>query len=330
MAMTSCPAHFLEDCGATGPVEANPDIAGIGTIISFLLTACLAIIASVIIIYLDHYQKIVNIFRHYVTKNPDVYAEDTNYIRGYKLQRHLFWADVVRKILNALNDSQLFTGTAVQIVSLIQHCTISIYHYQIVTELAYLSTVTHLLALVALRDDFVQDRLSNVPRVAVMILNLALLGYTSFYGYSYELSSLERKSSANLACYYAGHKPAYGPAFWFKWILLLAAGLAGHFSIFFSMYVTRHKTEDRSWIQLWGARFRNYVVTPVYTIYGLVNASIVLSRSQALGSPLVEIEGSEKEWGFGQLLAMLLLGLTLLPGWETYREEADIAELLAI
>ncbi|PSN70497.1 hypothetical protein BS50DRAFT_571720 [Corynespora cassiicola Philippines] len=236
----------------------------------------------------------------------------------------------MRKVLNALNDSQLFTGTAVQLVALIQHCTISIYHYQIVTELASLSTVTHLLTLVALRNDFVKNPLSSLPRVLVMLLNLALLGYTSFFGWAYELDSLGRASSANLACYYAGHRPHYGAAFWTKWSILVVAAITGHCSIFFSMYATRHETKDRNWIQRRGAQLRNYVVAPVYSACGLVNASIVLSRTQALGTPDVEIEGDEKEWGFGQLLAVLLLGLTLLPGWETYHDEREIAELLAI
>ncbi|KAH8742543.1 hypothetical protein F5883DRAFT_442187 [Diaporthe sp. PMI_573] len=231
-----------------------------------------------------------------------------------------FWAKVVDKLLLALNDSQLFTGTAVQIASLIQHCEITVYHLQIVAELAFLSTVTHLLTVVAMGEYFIHNARSNTPRVLVMLLNLGLLGYTTWFAYSYEAAS-DFDDSLQLGCYYAGYRPPVLAAFIVRWMFLLFAAIIGHVSIFLTMY----SKGFRSWIYSTrgGAAlrfFRTTIVVPAYTIYGLVSSSRVLRQTQALGTPPVHIDGSERKWGFGQILAMLLLALVILPGWDSFME----------
>jgi hypothetical protein len=52
-------------------------------------------------------------------------------------------------------------------------------------------------------------------------------------------------------------------------------------------------------------------------------ASSMLSNTQALGDPSVNIRGSENEWGFGQFLPVLLLALPIFAGWESFWEEKD-------
>ena len=69
------------------------------------------------------------------------------------------------------------TGLAVQFTALLKHCELSIYHFQIVVELAFLTTVTHLLTLVALRNYFVENRWTSLPRIILMLANLGLLAY---------------------------------------------------------------------------------------------------------------------------------------------------------
>ena len=97
------------------------------------------------------------------------------------------------------------SSQAVQFTALLKHCDISIYHFKVVTELAFLTTVTHLLTLVALRDYFVKYKWINLPRIFFMLGNLGLLGYTSFISYTYDLADLDL--SFHLACYFQGERP---------------------------------------------------------------------------------------------------------------------------
>lgn len=104
-------------------------------------------------------------------------------------------------------------------------------------------------------------------------------------------------------------------------MFLLFAAIIGHSSIFLTMY----SKAFRSWASRTrvGAAlrfFRTAIIVLAYTIYGLVSGSLVLRQTQALGAPTIEIDDNEREWGFGQILAMLLLALVLLPGWDSFME----------
>ena len=256
---------------------------------------------------------------------------------------------MLSKNLLALADTQIMTGLAIQFVALIQHCELSIYHFQIVTELAFLTTVTHLLTLVCLRDYFVKNKWINMPRIIFMAGNLALLGYTSFVSYTYDLAGLDL--SSQLACFYQGERPEFERAFQTKWALLLIGAIGGHTAVILAMYVfpeTREGEEKTAfeWAKKVGEIFRTWVLTPVYAIYGesafgvscwggcvvgrcanvglgVYMASSMLSNTQALGDPSVRMEGSENEWGFGQFLPVLLLALPIFAGWESFWEEKD-------
>jgi hypothetical protein len=206
-------------------------------------------------------------------------------------------------------------------VSLLQLCSISIYHFRIVTELAFLSTVTHLLTVVALRNYFVYNRWTNVIRVLVMILNLALLGYTTWFEYA--LDTMDNSiDGLKLACYLGPRPLPSNSVSVFRWVILLLVAVVAHFSVFWAMYIDNQgrNSGKGGWFKFLGTMLRDYIVTPAYTIYGLVVGSKVLRKTQAFGSPTVNVIGSEREWGFGQVLAVVLLALVILPGWEAFFE----------
>lgn len=295
-------------------VSANPDIAGIGVIISFLVTTCLASFLAFVVMFLERY----NAIRRFVRKSRKMPPKD--YARELCTWRtHMFWFEILSKNLLAFSDTQLLTGLAVQFTALLKHCELSIYHFQIVVELAFLTTVTHLLTLVALRNYFVKNRWTSLPRIILMLANLGLLAYTSYIAYSYGLAGLHASSS--LACFYQGDRPHFKAAFAGRWGALLIGAIGGHASVMVAMYFLENKREG-SWLVWWGA-IRNWIIAPIYAIYGLVFGGRALSGTQALGTPSVTISGSEKEWGFGQFLPMLLLALPLLAGWESFREEYE-------
>ncbi|OCK84707.1 hypothetical protein K432DRAFT_319865 [Lepidopterella palustris CBS 459.81] len=309
--MLSCKNYHTNCSVQNGVVAANPDIAGIGVIISFLVTTCLAFVLAFVVMSLERYNEIDAFVRKYITKKA---AVDYS-VEPYTWRSHKFWFRILGKNLMAFSDTQLLTGMAIQFTALLEHCEISVYHFKIVTELAFLTTVTHLLALVALRNYFVENKWVNLPRVIFMFTNLGLLAYTSYIAYSYTLVGL--RDSSSLACFYQGHRPHFKAAFAGRWGALLVGAIGGHISVFIAMYfLDDHKAG-------WWSTIRNWVVAPIYAIYGLVFATIVLRRTQALGTASVNIDGSEKEWGFGQFLPVLLLALPLLAGWESFWEEND-------
>ncbi|KAK3311630.1 uncharacterized protein B0T15DRAFT_549305 [Chaetomium strumarium] len=311
--MATCAEFEFQKCGfERGVVKANPDIAGIGIILSFLVTTSVTVLAGFYRILFDFITEFfLTPYQQDIVRFP---SGD-----GWLWVNPGFWARVVDRLLLALNDSQLFTGTAVQVASLVQHCEITIYHLRIVAELAFLSTVTHLLTVVAMSGYFIDNAGSNTPRVLVMLLNLGLLGYTTWFAYLYEAAS-PFDESLQLGCYYAGYRPPVVASFTVRWTLLLLAAVLGHLVVFLAMYWKGFRT----WIA--GTRgaalrfFRTAILVPAYTIYGLVSSSRVLRQTQALGTPPVDIEGSEREWGFGQILALLLLALIVLPGWDSFME----------
>ncbi|KAF2729133.1 hypothetical protein EJ04DRAFT_568933 [Polyplosphaeria fusca] len=306
-------------CAAKGQaVEANPDIAGIGVILGFLCTTCIAFFIAFAVLFLQRYDKIVTLCRRLFTNNRDEYEQNRDpYWRSAE-----FWSKVLSKNLLAFSDTQLLTGLAIQFTAMLKHCDLSIYHFQVVTELAFLTTVTHLLTLVALRDYFVKYRWINLPRVFFMLGNLALLGYTSFVAYSYDLAGLDL--SASLACYYKGVRPSAKAAFGTRWAGLLIGAIGGHVTVILAMYIFSGEgsTNKKWWFRL-GALFRTWFVAPVYATYGIIMAGISLRQTQVLGTPPVTINGDETRWGFGQFLPLLLLALPLFAGWESFWEEKD-------
>lgn len=235
--------------------------------------------------------------------------------------RHILLARLVfSKVLLGVNDTQLFTGTAVQIVSLVQLCTVSVYHFRVVTELAYLSTVTHLLTVVTLRHYFAENPWVNINRVLVMVVNLVLLGYTTWIEYA--LDTMNNSTDGMLVACYLKELPSTTGSI-LRWTFLLLAASVAHVSVFWAMYVAKPAVFSRDRWSLTSTTviiLRDCIIAPAYTIYGLVVSSQVLRHTQAFGSAPISIIGSEREWGFGQVLAVFLLALVILPGWEAFSE----------
>ncbi|KAF2118168.1 hypothetical protein BDV96DRAFT_488032 [Lophiotrema nucula] len=319
-------SKYTPNCTAKNQlVNANPDIAGRGVILGFLCTTCLAFLIAFAVLFLQRYARLRNWCRKLFTKHQGTYEHDESeeYWRS-----PYFWERVLSKNLLAFSDTQLLTGLAIQFTAMLQHCKLSIYHFQIVTELAFLTTVTHLLCVVTLRNYFVKYKWVNLPRIICMLGNLALLGYTSFVAYSYDLAGLDL--SASLACFYKGNRPPFRAAFGGRWAALLIGAIGGHVTVILVMYFIRDETLERankrkwwSWLLYLGALFRTWIIVPVYATYGIIMGGLSLRKTQALGKPSVNINGSEKEWGFGQFLPLLLLALPLFAGWESFWEEKD-------
>lgn len=284
------------------------------------MTTCLAFLIAFTVIFLDRYEKIINLYRRFVSHKTADYEQNYN---GPYWRSTAFWSRVLSKNLLAFSDTQLLTGLAIQFTGMLKHCEMSVYHWKIVTELAFLTTVTHLLAVVALRNYFVKNRWINLPRIFFMLANLGLLGYTSFIAYSYDLAELDL--SSDLACFFKGERPEVKSALQTKWAGLLIGAVGGHATVILAMYClhTPEKGGKKEWWYWLGAAFRTWIVAPIYALYGIWMAGDGLQYTQALGTPNVNMNGSESEWNFGQFLPVLLLALPLFAGWESFWEEKD-------
>jgi hypothetical protein len=289
------------------------------------MTACLAFLIAFTVIFLDRYEEVINLYRRSLNKKsqPDEPTYKQNSNGGPYWRSTAFWSRVLSKNLLAFSDTQLLTGLAIQFTGMLKHCDITVYHWKIVTELAFLTTITHLLTVVALRNYFVKNRWINLPRIFFMLGNLGLLGYTSYIAYSYELAGLDLSTS--LACFFKGERPRVKAAFGTKWTGLLIGAIGGHVTVILAMYCLKEpaKTDRKAWWWWIGAGFRTWIVAPVYSIYGLYMAGDGLRHTQALGTPNVNMNGSESEWNFGQFLPVLLLALPIFAGWESFWEEKD-------
>ena len=292
---------------------------------------CLAFLIAFTVLFLDRFEEIVNFFRRHFMKDKPAYEQnqDAQHQEGPYWRSVAFWSKVLSKNLLAFSDTQLLTGIAIQFTAMIKHCSMSVYHFRIVVDLAFLTTVTHLLTVVALRNYFVKNKWINLPRIFFMLANLALLGYTSFVAYSYGLADVHLSDS--LACFFQKDRPHFSAAFGGKWATLLVGAIGGHAAVIAAMYWLEDPTKSDKkgkwywYIWYFGAMFRTWIVAPAYAIYGIYMASDGLSETQALGNPPsgVIIQGSESAWNFGQFLPVLLLALPIFAGWESFWEEKD-------
>jgi hypothetical protein len=82
---------------------------------------------------------------------------------------------VLKQVILGFADQQLVTGLAILIAGYMKYCTISVYHFNVVTELAWLSSVTHLLSVSCLRGYFVEHPGIRDSRAIGMVCFLIML-----------------------------------------------------------------------------------------------------------------------------------------------------------
>lgn len=83
-----------------------------------------------------------------------------------------FWVPVIKKVVLNLSDQQLLTGLAVLIAGFWTHCSISVYHFALVNDLAWFSANVHLTTLTVLQDYFSDSErhMLRVWRATLMVL----------------------------------------------------------------------------------------------------------------------------------------------------------------
>ena len=100
--------------------------------------------------------------------------------RNLSLQSRKNCSLVIRSALLTYTDSQIITGIAILLAGYCQlACGISVYHWQVVVNLAWFSSLTHVASLAVLRKYFRKRPVLVNCRLAAMGINLVLVGVAS-------------------------------------------------------------------------------------------------------------------------------------------------------
>lgn len=98
-----------------------------------------------------------------------------------RVERTKFWQPITEGLVLNLSDQQFLTGISILIAGFLNHCSISVYHFTIVYDLAYFASSTHMSSLLVL-----QVYLSERPslrdwRVGLMLVELILMSASTIF-----------------------------------------------------------------------------------------------------------------------------------------------------
>ncbi|KAI0476560.1 hypothetical protein GGR56DRAFT_643353 [Xylariaceae sp. FL0804] len=362
------------NCSASN-FEANPDIAGPGVIAAFLVSAWLSVL--------------VITFEYLFVDDGIPWANPLDRLiidwtkKLLKLERRK-----VRSLQPAVlmvSDQQLVTGLSILAVGFITHCTISQYHFYIVTTLGTISFIVHQTSIDALRVYLHGQTTMKLWRVALMTLMLGLIIVAT------DITS-DGNFSQNLAPPTQCIWDTYSGGGLSLWLVLLLWNYVNVVKVCFPGAFhrvipkrksldhresfsdllerlrrkhTRMVRESRQMQERASAmpfplgfitmmrgtlRLRTLDVAPfifhaciiaLYTVHQIFKSEVIdlwltymmlgyetiaIYQIKALGSSTGERIGSENVWGFGQILALLLLILPLMSILDVYYDDGDPPE----
>jgi hypothetical protein len=169
------------------------ELKSLKVIISFVLTATITLVAAVTVQYLrtPNYQdkfpppdpsidKELN-----VRSNPDPEPQ-TNNLQPISAKEK--WIKILDQLILNLIDQQLATSIAILVTTYIRQCQISNFHLNVVSDLAWFSTITHLLSTVVLRAHWMEDTRQRVLhiRVVLMVCVVSMLCFNLLWSPQYE------------------------------------------------------------------------------------------------------------------------------------------------
>ncbi|KAH8670145.1 hypothetical protein BGZ60DRAFT_29445 [Tricladium varicosporioides] len=138
----------------TPVLQPNPDISGIGVLLGFIVTAYGTLFCCIIKAIIDHKR-----------------SKSTN--NTPNLDR---WAFALRATIVSFSDQQVITGISIIIGGLSQlNAGISVYHWLSVVNLAWFSTITHLITLTVLREEFQKNMPIKILRITGMAVLITML-----------------------------------------------------------------------------------------------------------------------------------------------------------
>ena len=193
------------------------------------------------------------------------------------------------------------------------------YHFFLIWMLSLLSMATHNATLLALVHDYRRDWVIRWTRQFLMFVNLALSCVSGVFVLEGVSKGLDDKTLP-IACVWEVDGNGAPSTAGLSYVGTIAV-IAGNCIIFGLATWYLHSRDQRFYkiIQIVGIFLMAAIA---------VGAAIrIILLSQAFGNPSIELsDEGEKNWGFGQLLSMLLLIMPLVSVIEIYRGEIQVAE----
>ncbi|KAI1766431.1 hypothetical protein GGR53DRAFT_486049 [Hypoxylon sp. FL1150] len=286
---------------APDAVPSDAGVAGIGVLLSFMITAAISLLISASLVFQE--------------ARSTRKSSSSSYLKPSVLRR---------KLLNAYSDQQILTGIGIQSVGLSQTESMTPYHFFLVWMLSLLSMSVHNATLLALARDFRRDWVLRWMRQFLMFVNLAL---SCVYGV-YILQAVRRglaNATFPVACAWDPETPD-GPAPSDSALSYVGtvAVIVGNVVIFA--------------LATWYLHSRAQRLYAVFQIVGLllmaafaVGATVrVATLADAFADPPIKLSDSgESQWSFGQLLSVGMLVLPLVSVVEILRGEIKCAPPVA-
>ncbi|KAI1635485.1 hypothetical protein F4809DRAFT_452121 [Biscogniauxia mediterranea] len=279
---------------APDSVPSDAGVAGIGVLLSFIITAAVALVISASLIFQE--------------------------ARGHSKPSVLR-----RKLLNSYSDQQILTGIGIQSVGLGKTDSMTPYHFFIIWMLSLLSMAVHNATLLALVHDFRRDWVLRWLRQFLMFVNLVL---SCVYGV-FILEAVNdgiNDSTLPIACVWQSEtpqhdKPSNTAVSYFGTI----AVIAGNGAIFLLATWYLHSRTQRFYKTI-------QVVGMLLMIASSIGATVrvCLMADAFVGNPPINLsDKGEEQWSFGQLLSVGMLLLPLVSIIEILRGEIKCAPPVA-
>ena len=316
--MPNCSANYTS-------IEPDPDISGPGVLLSFVVTAGLTFSVSML-------GRILPLL-----PEPSFGKSPRSLARSFTMSgdRKDFWKVIIERLLRGLADQQLMAGLVILIVGF-SKWDITVYHFSIVCDLAWLSSSTHFSTMFVLRDYFCTYRGARLWRVAIMILmyvGLMISLVLEFNDYwNYNLASPAR------CLFGTGHitRPKRVLSLVFFSMQTTLGYLSTIMSLFKNSPECSPHTFERQSIVSQGApkqanfssHIQSFLFNPLLLLslsilfnttwfaLGLISLYADLTRGYSLINP--QSYNQIYTWGFGQLVPMLLITIPLLTALEIF------------
>ncbi|KAI2625314.1 hypothetical protein GGS26DRAFT_593001 [Hypomontagnella submonticulosa] len=287
---------------APDAVPSDAGVAGIGVLLSFIITAAISLVISASLVFQEAFRR----------TNPSSSSSNHSVLR--------------RKLLNSFSDQQILTGIGIQSVGLAKTSTIVPYHFFLIWMLSLLSMAVHNATLLALARDFRRDWVLRWMRQALMLANLVL---SCVYG-AYILRAVQRginDSTFPVACIWDPATPD-GPQ-----PPNTAVSFAGTIAVIIGNVVIFGLA---TWYLHVRAHRRYYAVFQAVALLFMaafaVGATVrvaYLADAFARAAPIKLRDAGERDWSFGQWLSVGMLLLPLVSVVEILRGEIKCAPPVA-
>ncbi|KAJ9664832.1 hypothetical protein H2201_005053 [Coniosporium apollinis] len=377
-------------CTWVVPFDADPDIAGIGVLLAFLISTWFTLFFVVFAFFFvegslpdESPNGLDQLVIRIMTRLKDsiqlisLKALSTTRLGKWIQSRVLdtvgqrpMSLKALRRALVMLTDQQLVTGVAILTIGYIQHCTITQYHALIISSLAWMSFATHETSFIFAVEELHNNSFGKAWRTVWIVVLFFMVSMVQLVNYHVGFAA---QFGMPTQCIWGHMRNGCGRQdfdFYFVVVLfLLTLSFLGTMNALYPSHLAwvlalgkplqwllrlpsrlhrkaRAKSHDNQATptqrMLWSAvrRFAFGLVVIVFTVseilfsniftiarlYGVLLWGTINVRWAKNSAADGGMSGSESEWGFGQILQVLLLALPLFALLETFTGEVHSSE----